>query len=881
MKAIRSVSRLVTGSSVPLALLVALCVTCLAPQSAQAAHPWEKGVWGAAPMDWPYWRGPEMNGISREKGIVAQWTQNRGGRKGQNVLWFNEELAGRSTPIVMNGKLYVIVRDQPGTPQEGEKVVCVDAATGKKLWENRWNVFLSDVPDTRVGWSSVVGDPHTGDVFALGVCDMFRCIDGETGKTKWEHSLSEEYGFLNTYGGRTNFPIIHGDLVIISGIVIGWGEMAKPAHRFVAFDKRNGQAVWFEGTRLFPFDTTYSAPSITVIDGESQLIFASGDGDLHGFQPQTGQSIWNYRVSPKRGVNTAPLVVGNMVFCGHSEENVGENTMGALFAVDASKDGLLTKENGGELWRHNQWFVGKAAPLHWNGYLYAIDNGGTLRVVEAKTGKLVQSMKLGGPGFASPLYADNKIFVATSNGRWWTFEPQDDGKLKVLYRSRLRGTEVYGSPIVSHGRLYIPTTTGMYCVGTQDGEPAADPRPEFPKEAPVKADQKPAHVQVVPVESLLIPGQHQPLHVRLFNSKGQLLRTVDSSEVTFSLDGRGSINPEGIYQSEKGSGFAAVDVTAEVDGLKGHARIRVVPELPWNVDFDDGNIPEPWVGLRYRHIPLDFDLYTKLKDEQGNLPAARLYIYLQTGFVNGLPGSPPGALVYNQKSPRRTLDGLLRYMQLDAKVSELKQAQAALDPLLKVLTAEKFIAGHEWSQSSETGIQLVVKKGSRGITGNGVMIKIATIPKGQASQGWMGHTHFSNYTIQADVQGTQRKTARGVKLPDIAITAQRYTLALKGPQQELEIRSWHAQLRMAEQVPFQWKAGVWYTLKLQASVEDGKAVLRGKCWQRDKPEPKEWTIVAEDSTPNLRGSPGLYGDALHTELFYDNLKVYPNPSAEK
>lgn len=858
-------------------LVVPLFSMGITVRCAQAAHPWEKGVWDAAPMDWPYWRGPEMNGISREKGIVAEWTQNRGSRPGKNVVWFNPELAGRSTPIVMNGRLYCIVRDQPGTPREGEKVVCVEAATGKKLWQNRWNVFLSDVPDTRVGWSSVVGDPHTGDVFALGVCGYFQCIDGKTGKTKWAHSLSEEYGLLSTYGGRTNFPIIHGDLVIISAIIIGWGEMAKPAHRFIAFDKRNGQPVWFEGTRLLPFDTTYSAPSITVINGESQLIFASGDGDLHGFQPQTGRKIWNYHVSPKRGVNTAPLVVGNMVFCGHAEENVGENTMGALFAVDASKRGLLTKANGGEVWRHNQWFVGKASPLYVNGYLYAVENGGSLRVVEAKTGRLIETKKLGGPGFSSPLYADGKIFVCTSNGRWWTFAPQKDGRLKVLYRARLRSTEVYGSPIVSHGRLYIPTTTGMYCVGDKNVKPTADPRPAFPRETPVQADQKPAQVQVVPVESLLIPGQHQGHQVRLYNSKGQFLRLADPAEVKFSLDGPGKITPEGEYQTDKTAGHYAVHVTAEVNGLKGRARLRVVPELPWSFNFDNGEIPVTWVGARYRHIPLDFDLYSKLKDQLNNLPAARLYIYLQSNFINGLPGSKPGALVYNQKSPRRTFDGLLRYLSLDTKVKSLKEAQSALNPLLDALRAEKFIGGYDWSESSGTGIQLVVKQGSRKKMGNGVMVKITTIPKGQRSQGWMGPTHFANYTIQADVYGEQRQTLSGIKLPDIGLSAQRYALVLKGTQQELEIRTWHPQLRMAKQAPFAWKPYTWYTLKLQASVENGKAVLRGKCWRRGTPEPKEWMITAEDATPNLNGAPGLFGDAVHSELFYDNLKVYPNP----
>src|SRR5579863_2441579 len=83
------------------------------------------------PLDWPHWRGPEMNGISREKGLVSSWSP-----EGENLIWKSVELGTRSTPIVMNGKLYELCRHDPETTSEGEKVVCVDAATGQKIWQN-------------------------------------------------------------------------------------------------------------------------------------------------------------------------------------------------------------------------------------------------------------------------------------------------------------------------------------------------------------------------------------------------------------------------------------------------------------------------------------------------------------------------------------------------------------------------------------------------------------------------------------------------------------------------------------------------------------------------------------------------------------------------
>ena len=205
------------------------------------------------PLDWPYWRGPEYNGISRETGLPEKISPD--GSEGSNLLWKKEDLGGRSTPIVMRGKLYSIMRAEPATPTEGERVVCIDAATGEKIWESRHNVWSSDVPDTRVGWSSVVGDPETGNVYALGACGLFECYDGNNGKILWSIPLHEQMGLLSTYGGRTNYPIIFEDLVILGSVIIGWGDMAVPAHRLMAFDKKTGQLVWFVSTRLRPPDT--------------------------------------------------------------------------------------------------------------------------------------------------------------------------------------------------------------------------------------------------------------------------------------------------------------------------------------------------------------------------------------------------------------------------------------------------------------------------------------------------------------------------------------------------------------------------------------------------------------------------------------------------
>ncbi|MFN9550138.1 MAG: PQQ-binding-like beta-propeller repeat protein [Pirellulaceae bacterium] len=259
----------------------------------------------------------------------------------------------------MNGRLYAVCRAFPETTQEGEKTVCADATTGDILWESIHNIFLSDAPAERVGWSSVVGDPETDRVYVLGLGCAFQCLDGKTGKVIWEHSMSEEYGMLSTYGGRTNFPVVFEDLVIISGVMTGWGDTAVPAHRFVAFDKNTGAAVWFLSTKLRPEDTTYSTPVFAMLDGQVAMVVGAGDGAIYAIQPRTGKVIWKYQAST-RGLNTTPVVDSNgIVYSGHSEQNSSDTTiLGSIFAFDGNTQGEITEDK--LLWKIPTRRVGRS-----------------------------------------------------------------------------------------------------------------------------------------------------------------------------------------------------------------------------------------------------------------------------------------------------------------------------------------------------------------------------------------------------------------------------------------------------------------------------------------------------------------------------------------
>ncbi|MEX2138143.1 MAG: PQQ-binding-like beta-propeller repeat protein [Pirellulales bacterium] len=578
----------------------------------EASDPPAKGSGKIDPLDWPMWRGPEQNGISRETGLVDRFDPDTG----ENLLWNNKDAGSINTPVIMNGRLYTITRHEPETKQEQEKVLCLDAETGEELWESRHNVYLSGVPAERVGWSCVVADPEADRVYAQGVNGYFKCLDGATGKEIWSRSMHEQFGLLSTYGGRTNTPALFEDLILVHSVVVGWGDTAVPAHRFIAMDKHTGEVRWVNGTTLRPADTTFGTPVITVLDGERAMVFGSSDGSIWAFQPRTGKPIWNFRMS-RRGLNVTPVVEDDVVYASQGEVTLDNRIMGSVVAINGIGKGDITTTNA--KWGPIKGITaGKGSPLLVDGKLYIADDGANLYTFDAETGKQIgRRTKLVGTMLSSsPVWADGKIYVM-STGALNVFQTTAGG-VKSVFKTRLDTPAIIiGSPAISHGRIYLPTPSGLFCLGKKDHKPQATERPAPPHEKPIGDNTQPAWAQVVPGEVLLKPAAKQQFTVRLFNDHGQFLK---ESSAQFTLAGPGEISEQGEFTAPTGGRHIAAVLTAKVGELTGTARIRVIPSLPWKFDFNDvqlaadsksgrteGEPPVTWVGARYRHKVREVD----------------------------------------------------------------------------------------------------------------------------------------------------------------------------------------------------------------------------------------------------------------------------------
>jgi hypothetical protein len=143
---------------------------------------------------------------------------------------------------------------------------------------------------------------------------------------------------------------------------------------------------------------------------------------------------------------------------------------------------------------------------------------------------------------------------------------------------------------------------------------------------------------------------------------------------------------------------------------------------------------------------------------------------------------------------------------------------------------------------------------------------------GRRAKVFMGYPNMTGVTVEADVRGREQRRQRG----DVGVIAERYGLVLFGNGQKLELHPWQAADEMTVRVPFKWDADKWYRMKLRVDHQkDGSALVRGKVWAADGPEPAAWTVEKVDKIPHVAGSPGIYADGI-SDVFFDNVKVYRN-----
>jgi outer membrane protein assembly factor BamB len=567
-------------------VLLAMLTTLVVLASAQGPRKIALG-------DWPEARGPNRDGTSKETGLPEKWALN-----GENFLW-RVPYGGRSAPVVVGNRVYLQNPAGRG-PALQERVMALDADTGKLVWEYKFNIFQSDVPPHRVGWASPAIDPETGNLYALSVGAQVIALNKD-GKLLWDHSIGEEFAAFTTHGGRTMSPLIDGDLVIVSAAISSCGTQANRAHRFVALDKRTGEIVWVATPGGRPYDTAYAMPTIATINGLRLLIAGTGDGAVHAMKPQTGEKVWSF-VAAKRAINTGVVVSGTSVFVSHGDENLDTSELGMLGAIDGSQTGDI---------KTTKWAVkgdqfGFSSPVLDGKLVYQIDNSSRLKAFDVETGHELWRVALGTGQKAPLVMADGKLYIGTEGGKFFIVRPQADKAVVLsevelpISKDSVQQQEGTPEPIlagvaISRGRVFFVSSDAVYAIGPKTAKAVTGVAVDAPAE---RGEGAPAWVQVSPTELVLKPGQTVKLHARLFDAKGRFLR--EDASAAWSLQGlKGTVAADGSFTVASDPVEQAGTIKATVGALSGEARARIVRPLPWTETFDayaDAAVPPGWIN---------------------------------------------------------------------------------------------------------------------------------------------------------------------------------------------------------------------------------------------------------------------------------------------
>lgn len=563
--------------------------------------------------DWAHWRGPWQTGVSPETNLPAKIEDN--------ILW-TAPFGSRSTPLVLGERVYIINYDSEKTKVAGkeedvhesirERVMCLDAKTGKKIWQHTFPVFHTDIVTSRLGWTNLAADPATGNIYAHGTQGLFMCLDGKKGTVIWQRSTSEEFGRITGYGGRVTSPIVDGDLAILGMTNSSWGDQTKPANRFVAFNKNTGEVVWWSEATPFK-GTYYSAPVIATINGQRLLVCGGSDGSVFALQVRTGVPVWHYTIS-KSALNSSPVVSGNFVYIGQGEENPDVAVQGRVVCLDASK---IEKGEPKEVWRVDGIVARYASPVVHDGKLYVPDEGGFLYCFDAKTGAQDWRFKFGrGELRGSPVFADGKIFTGEVSARFHILEPGPKKckrlDMKVFLGADGVDVELNGTPAVANGCVFFSTSEETLCIGLNDRKSAAEPKEQ---DIPVKAG-KIAHLQIVPADVALHSGESAMFKARAFDADGNFIKEVkaDWSLPAPKAPPGAKTGPPALKGEITSDGKLTVDAkmpsqqsiaVGTFEGISARARIRVAPRLPYVNDFEkipDGAVPGGWVNTQGKFL---------------------------------------------------------------------------------------------------------------------------------------------------------------------------------------------------------------------------------------------------------------------------------------
>ena len=366
--------------------------------------------------DWPCWRGPDRNGISKETGL------NLAGISTKN--WNVKIGVGYSSVTVADGRIYAL-----GNLNGEDTISCLDAVTGKKIWRYSYSCSKGK------GYVGPRATPvvANGKVYAFSRKGQLNCIDSKTGRFLWALDV-RKFGAKNLSWQFSGSPIVIDGMVILNAGKNG-----------MAFDAETGKKVWASSGRggyATPMPFKYHKKHYVAIFGFDTLFIV---------QPKNGNVVASAPWQTKYNVNAADPVLtqsGDGIFI-----SSGYGNAGALFK--------FTGRSLKQVWKNKNLKTHISTPVLLKGNLYGADGNtgrGSLVCVDLKTG--CERWREKSAGYGSCIVADGKIFYLRDRGVLIVCKASPKGFAKLASVKLFHGRQNWTVPVLANGRLYCRGSQG-------------------------------------------------------------------------------------------------------------------------------------------------------------------------------------------------------------------------------------------------------------------------------------------------------------------------------------------------------------------------------------------------------------------------------------
>jgi outer membrane protein assembly factor BamB len=368
--------------------------------------------------NWPQWRGPNRDGISKETGLLKQWPEN-----GPPLAWKATGAGGGySSLAIANGRLFTM-----GLRGNREYVVAFDVASGKEAWATpHGSAFRNDRGDGPRGTPTVDGD----NVYALGGNGDLSVLDTRTGRLIWTMNVLQKFGGENITWGISESPLVVGDKVLVNP--------GGPGASIVALNKKDGSLIWKSQSDR----AGYSSAIPVQVGNTTQVVFFTNKRGL-GLDLKDGKLLWEYPRAANNVANAAtPIARGNRVFISSDYGNGG-----GLVEIKADGQGASEVYFTKEMRNHH------SSAILIGDYLYGFSSG-ILTAMRFDTGEVAWKDRSVGKG--SLVYADGNLYALSENGVVGLVEATPAGyREKGRFRIAQDSLPTWTHPVIAGGRLYL------------------------------------------------------------------------------------------------------------------------------------------------------------------------------------------------------------------------------------------------------------------------------------------------------------------------------------------------------------------------------------------------------------------------------------------